>query len=107
MIAFRLELVMQFLDTRLVGDRRIRKGLSPEGLSGILSGKAMDIVQFFRPVIVGFEFGIFHRPFRSSAVDMGDSFEIFFPKPKKGCSIDLRISSDPITGLGMEVLAVI
>src|ERR1041385_112100 len=76
------EIVAQWLDARIVTDRRIRKCPASVRLSGIFPGFAMYMINAFCLGVVRLQLAIRNRPGRRESAEMFYLTEVFFTEPE-------------------------
>src|SRR5665213_173505 len=99
--------IVQFLNARLMRDRRVGKGSACRWFGGILTTHAVHMEQMLRLAVIGFEDGILQRPRRRNAVLVPDLVEVALPHAKECSAVDLRIAANVVMQAWMEAFAIL
>ncbi len=105
-VAGGLEIVEQFLDARLAGDRRRRIGRAGRRLGGIDAVLAVHLIELLGLGVIGLEFVVADRPGRRDAVVMLQLAEILLAQAIQRRAEHLCRAADEIVHLRLERLAV-
>src|SRR5215831_19557440 len=107
MMALSLQGIMEFLDARLVRDRRTGIRAACRRVSRVDPMLAMYLVELLGFAIVRFEILIGQRPSRGSPAVMFDLAEILPAQAKQRRAVHLGIAAHPIVDPGMERSAIL
>ena len=101
-----LEVVAQLLDAGLVGDRRMEVLRTGMTLARVLAVLAVHEVQVLGLGVVGLEVVVRDGPGRRDAAVVAQLAEVLRSQPEEGRTVELRVATDVVVDLWLEVVAV-
>jgi hypothetical protein len=107
LVAGAQEIVVELLDTRLVGDGWVGERAGARRLGRVLAGLAMDEVEPLGLGVVGLEVGVADRPRGGDAAVVLDLLEVALAKAEQRSAVDLGAAADEVLGVRSERDAVL
>ena len=105
-MAFAFEAVEQLLDARFVRQGRICVGLLRGRLGGVFAAQPVDVIEFFRGLVVRFKCIVFQRPRWRNSIGMSDFVEVPLPQAQQHGTVDLAVAADKVVKSGVKALAI-
>lgn len=106
MMPLSLEPFEQLLDSRFMGEGRIRVRLFRRRLSRIFSAQTVNVVKFFGRLVMGLERIVLQRPGRGNPVRVPDFVEVAFSEPQQNGAVYLTVAAHEIMKARMKAFAV-
>src|SRR4051812_12358092 len=101
------EIVVELLDTRLMGDSGIREPAGARRLGRVLARLAVDQVQPLRLGVVGLEVGVGDGPRGGYPAVVLDLLEVALAQAEQDRRVDLGVAADEVLGVRAERHAVL
>ena len=100
------EVVVQFLNARLVANGRVRKRVGIGWLSWVLATIAVNLVHLFRLQIIRCKIFVCDGPSGRDATSMLDFTEVFFPKSEQCGAVEFCVPADVVICTRVKSVAV-
>src|ERR1041385_3779528 len=100
------EVIVKLLDARLVGDCRVWIGAGGVRIGGVFAAVAMDLVEGFSLLVIGFEIVVGDGPGGRDAAVVNELAEIFAAEAEEGRAVEFGVAADIVVGVGVEFFAI-
>jgi hypothetical protein len=100
------EVIVQLLDPRLVGNRRMPVGRAGRWIGGVLAALAMHLVEMFGLGVVRLQRFVRNGPRRGHTAVVLELAEVLFAEPEERRTVELGVAADEVIGVGVQRLSV-